>query len=436
MLGHRVTMASVVSLLFVAVLGAGCKKAKVPSSQAETPSEREALLKEAFAQAKASPVDAGVDRFFVDLARAVRGEAGDVSDFVDVATMARNMEKLGLIDMPARLRLSRPRSQSQVAARIFSSPETHWDTHEVRQVVTLASTGSEAGPRSPTEVVAMVVHRHADGRRLMRWWLIRTEDGPWKLYDFEYVNDGIRYSSQLALVVMAKGSKEPWLEHAALIGRELRPAMSALDLEGARKAVEKIDPSLLPPSFRTQYLNFRALLEMTELNFEASLATVRSVREVDPKVGDSLTSLTIEMTALRHLERYAESIAIGQQCIELFGPDEDVLWGIGEAQLGLDRPEDAAKAFREGLTTWADCTDCLLGLIQTKQSEPAELARHLGRVTRLDSTVLALRTELVEDEDAAALGALIAGLAALDPKRPELEGLRAELTRLEPPVPD
>ena len=345
MLGTQTRQAFVIALLLGAPLLCGCKKKTVTSARLESPSEREALIREAFAREPATQVEPSVERFFVDFARAVREEGGEVSDFVDVAAMGRNMEKLGLIDTSVRMRMEHPRSRRQIAQRVFASPEAHWHTHEIRQTLTLASDESASGARVAKEIVVMAIHRHVeDGRRLMRWWLIRSEMGTWRVYDFEYINDGVRYSQHLALALMAGKSKEPWLEHAARLNRELVPALSAMDLEAARKAVEKIDASLLPTIWRRQFLNYKATLELSEMNFEGSLATVRSAREVDPGLGETMTSLTIEMTALSLLERYEESIAVAQRGIDLYGPDEDVLSAMGEAQLRLDKPEEAASA--------------------------------------------------------------------------------------------
>lgn len=434
MLDIQTRLALVIALLLGPPLLWGCKKRTVTSARLESPSEREALIREAFAQEPTTPVDASVDRFFVDFARAVRDEGGEVSDFVDVAAMGRNMEKLGLIDTSVRLRLESPRSRRQIAQRVFASPEAHWHTHEIRQTITLASGESASGARVPKEVIAMVIHRHVeDGRRLMRWWLIRSELGSWRVYDFEYINDGIRYSQHLALALMADKSKEPWLEHAARLNRDLVPALSAMDLEAARRAVEQIDASLLPAIWRRQFLNYKATLELSEMNFEGSLATARSAREVDPGLGETMTSLTLEMTALRLLDRYEESIAVAQKGIDLFGPDEDVLSGIGEAHLKLDKPEAAAKAFRAGLVANADCADCLEGLIRTRLADTEELAGHLGKMNRLDADLETMRTSFVESEDRDALSELIGALSTLKPEHAGLPRLRADLASLETP---
>ncbi len=434
-------------ILWLSVLAAaGCNKRVEPSAALETPEERAQLIKESFSNDGPAPsVDEGVDAFFEGFVRVFSGaDDRDIKDFFDFSAMARNMENLGFIDAEVRRKLDNPLLQSVLGSKLFASPETHWQTHEIRRVTPLATSnlahGSPSGDAARSrhnELLVMSLHTLSDGyRRMMRWWLIRSDNGPWKAYDFEFVSDAIRQSSHLGLALSGAKSKAPWIQHALRLNRELAPAMVAMDLEAARRVIPTIDETKLPPIFRRQFLSLRATLEMVEGDFEKCLATVRSAREAHPNDPDTPTLLYTEMSVLRLLERYDEAHAAVTKHVDIYGTDEDVQGVLGDIYRNQNRPEEAADAYRKGLSIHADCVGCLEGLIRTNQATPSELRGHLGRHSKLDDALDELSATYIADSDGQSLRALIAALEAFAPTHAALPRLRTALTSLEaPPAP-
>jgi tetratricopeptide (TPR) repeat protein len=184
-------------------------------------------------------------------------------------------------------------------------------------------------------------------RTKVRFWLAR-DDGAWKVYDFEFPEFAMRFSTIVGLMVPAVGAGEASRRALARGLSSLQRAVvqaAAGEPDEAREALalaRKVDlPDPFPAWIDLLDAGFLYALEKNEEALQAADGALK--RSKDLHVAHHVRGLV-----LAAMERHEDAIAAQQEYLRLAGDDPDAWLAVGEGYETLDRADEAIAAFRKG----------------------------------------------------------------------------------------
>ena len=388
------------------------------------------------------------------------GDQAGVTSHLDVSRMTDETIRAGGFEQPDLRFLGFRRSVTQnvelnAAPAFLREGRLRSQRTEVRRVQWSADR---------QEALVTAVHRTEGSPAItVRWWCVEGH-GDWKVYDFEDVAAGWRFTPALAFeavpgltqppVVIGFAAAVPGGAAPAGPPRGAAPPFDAGSLQGL--AV----PETLRQALRGLYLDLydgamllteTGLARLRDVNLPAALGARRElaegtllVRKGDPAAalarfdaadrlapGIPLAHLA-RSEALVKLGRHDEALAAVRAYVREVLPDAAAFTAEGEVYAGLKQPADAAKAFRHALDEDPEAVAAFHGLRRALPADAkAELGERLARTRDPGGVFGAALAVARQEKDEAGAAALIAGLKRANPNDPrasaeEIRGLVEE----------
>jgi tetratricopeptide (TPR) repeat protein len=212
-----------------------------------------------------------------------------------------------------------------------------WTKTEVKHIRKL--TGNEA----------ILIARHSINNQTsvkMRWWITKRP-GQWKVFDFEDLDTGLRFSATAAIVV-AGGMKDAHAMGTAVTN--LRDALADViirkDAASATQKLRLAEGVKLPAQLEAFRSMVTGIVRLNQGKAEEAIKALDHALACHPNMigaeflrGVAFNQLKKHEKALQHLKTY----------MELLGDDDLICDELGRAYQGLGRFQEAAAAFRKSL---------------------------------------------------------------------------------------
>ena len=392
----------------------GWRPRNPPVAFVEDKDERRQEVLEAFRKQKpldADEIAAELKPLFEGLGQALRRRDGQAC--VDCFDTWRMVDELVALEvLPAHVArrrgdLNRGVREGMSKAMAQHAPLLEWATFEIRRVKKLE--GNEA--------MVIVRHRTKDGFFLkMRWWVTK-QPGSWKIFDFEDLDGGLRFSTLAA--DMGKDRLQQGLPGMASLHQAMLSAANN-DPDGAERALNQIANQNFPKKIEAMRHLIHALVHLERQNSQAALDSMEQIQRFNPDmpVVDRLKGTAYNLQgkwadALKHLTIYQD----------LLGDDFQVCFELGEALRGLGRIAEARASYRKALEYDPKGADAFLGLVRTLQpgDNRAELAEWFARLENPQHTFDMAADDRVLARDGAALEQLVLAMRKRDPNYSKLD---------------
>ncbi len=270
--------------------------------------------------------------------------------------------------------------QKEMVDLCRSTPEvTRWQAVRVVRV---------RGMPDPEEAQAFAVVLQNAVRAKFRFWLARDE-GSWKVFDWEILDEGSRLSRIFASVIRAKMQDGGSVDRSAAAAKAVVRSVERLNGGEAEEALREVAAAKAtrPPD------HLKGTLDLLEVNALVALGrneeALGALEGILGRNRDLPVAWVSRGNALRALGRPAEAAEAYREYLALLGDDADVCLALGEVLEEDKKPAEAAEAYRKGFES---------------DPEDAENLRSLARL-------------LLERESRAEAGALFRELARRQPGR-------------------
>jgi tetratricopeptide (TPR) repeat protein len=262
-----------------------------------------------------------------------------------------------------------------------------------------------------------------------RWWVARSR-GKWKIYDFEVLEKGVRSSVNIAAAMDETGPHgfTPRYFEAMSAAHEAAGLLGQGEFDQAEQKLRATLDVPLPKPLAAWRLSQLAIVETSRNHWDEVLDLTSRAAELNP---DMPLLLKHRAQALNGLGRFQEAAAEAREYIAELGGDDHGSFLLGTALAGMEKNDEAADAFREGLDDYSDSVDNLVGLAGVLPGEQMqEVADRFSQFEQPEARFSEVADQLVTQENATALAAVLERnreLAPLDPHNSYYEG---ELHRL------
>jgi tetratricopeptide (TPR) repeat protein len=309
-----------------------------------------------------------------------------LSDLAD-AMRARDLERIaGHFHAPRTLRelrearvvpgLNGPQQDELEAAvranlsrALASNAELPWDQPGDFHSVKVLAGGNEG----------VVVGGYHDwkGPRRVRWWFTR-EGGDWRLYDFEYLDTGIRVSRLLPSLLANPPAPLPDWAMAPPWPLEAAAHLRSGNAAEAEKVLARVEKAPLSPPYAAARWVLTGAARVQRGNFYGALPCLEEARRLNPDMPHLdllLAQVQVRLgrprQALDHLDRYRA----------LAGDDARVWACAGSALAQRGQAQKAAEALRKALAEEPTLTEALQDLRRLLPAgKGAELAERFTRL--------------------------------------------------------
>lgn len=216
-----------------------------------------------------------------------------------------------------------------------------------------------------------------------RFWLIQ-EEGVWKIFDWDSLEEGIRVSTLFAqgiqFAIQKKGAFSlPEMQRLTQQIQQATLQITSQDLEKGLETIGKVRKGKVPPFLLSQIdlLEGSALMGLGRSEEALKIFDQALARQRDLPVVHYLRA-----TTLLSLGRNEEAVKAAGEYLKMLGDDADVHHAIGQAHEAMEKPEEAIQSYRNG----AECDeeDCenryslaLLLLSKGETEEPRKLAEQI-----------------------------------------------------------
>ncbi|HEX7901890.1 MAG TPA: hypothetical protein VF950_29295 [Planctomycetota bacterium] len=186
-----------------------------------------------------------------------------------------------------------------------------------------------------------------DEKGRFRFWLTRDGDA-WKVYDFEYLEGGMRVSillaSQLA-TTLASDDEGRRFQKGLLHLRDAMLQLVAGETEAAVAHIAKARAAKFTGELGAWVELMDATARLAEGESEEALASADKALGIHKELA---LAHGIRASALSSLERYEESIAASKEFLRIVGDDAETWHSIGECWEELENVREALAAYRKG----------------------------------------------------------------------------------------
>lgn len=178
----------------------------------------------------------------------------------------------------------------------------------------------------------------------VRFWLIK-ENGAWSLFDYEILDEGMRLSTLLAALLPDAMADRSTFKASM---EKLNGAIAKLaegDLEATAPLLAAAR-SNAPAALLAQIDLLTGVVQSGLGDYEQSLKTLDLALREKP---DLPVAIHLKGEAYLNLGRHEECVKAEETYLRLLGPDPDAYLNLGLALAALERPDEAADAFRRGI---------------------------------------------------------------------------------------
>jgi LSD1 subclass zinc finger protein len=269
-------------------------------------------------------------------------EFGDLAVLPRRKTRARRQFIIGL-----------RRGMGQSLVRI--SPAFQWTTSEIRKVKKL----------NDEECLVVVRHKHPDGSNLkVRWWLTRRA-GVWKIYDFEDLDAGMRFSTTVASFAEQGAGRFTEIGRAGTNIGEAFQALIANDIDTAENKL-KLMPPRLPLRLEAMRLLLTGIVHIHRGKDKEALQALEAAKRLhaDMPVADYLRGIV-----LKKMSKWEEALKYLNDYRNLLGDDDEVCREIGETLRQLRRFREAAIEYRKALDVNPQDAEAFDGLLSSLEAD-------------------------------------------------------------------
>jgi predicted Zn finger-like uncharacterized protein len=364
-------VAVVAAVLLLLLLGGGLAwlvhQAKRPYRRPpvafeEDPDQKRADLQAALVNRKPlteKEIAKELEPLFKDLGKAFRAADGErLVQLFDLERLFDEMAAQGVL----------PDQVVRDRARIVQSLRVHlrpglamagalmaYDTFEIRHVRKLPN----------DEAVVIVRHRSATVRLKMRWWVTRRL-GPWKVYDYEDLNTGVRFTTLTAtLGGMGMAPGEEMIQALPAL-RDAVNAMTHGDLDTLERSLRVVRKVKWPRRMQALVWMFTGSVQIRHGEFREALESFDKAEASNP---DMPALSLLRGVAYNGLGRWAQALEHLDAYQKLLGDDENLCYHRGNALRGLRRFPEAAAEYRKALDLKPRAGNAFLGLLLSLRPE-------------------------------------------------------------------
>lgn len=303
-----------------------------------------------------SPAGKEIQEFFTQFTAAFSTRKADrfskIFDTHITLELLRAQELLApAVDPRQNDKLARALDQ-QVSHQVTDADNGYgWKQLEIRRIMS---------QRDDAEMIVYVHQRNSNGMlSRMRWWLRRVGN-QWRAYDFELLDDSIRFSSKLGAGFQMGTLDSP--------GAQTIPSMmSAIErgqLGDPQTSIPKLQllaNSGLPPIMEILRLTMLGHFLASEQQFAAALETAN---QVDLIQADLPVNLRTRAISLAMLGQYEAAEQAANRYAEIVEKDGHYYWLQGEIQRLQQNVPEAKSHYLQGITADPTTGWNLYGLAQ------------------------------------------------------------------------
>jgi uncharacterized protein HemY len=229
--------------------------------------------------------------------------------------------------------------------------DLQWTTFEIRQVK----------KKTDDECAAVVCHRQSNGSTLkIRWWLTRRA-GEWKIYDFEDLDTGRRFSVASAPLVQQGGGLLTEIGRAGAVLLDALDSLLTDDVAAAENHLKRT-PANLPPRLEALRLLLRGRILLRHGQFQDMVDALEESKRLhpDPFLADYLLGV-----ARNRVGKWEQALTILRAYRALVGDEDEMCRETGLALRQLRRFPEAASEYRKALDLNPKNEAAFLGFLQS-----------------------------------------------------------------------
>ena len=356
---------------------------------------------------------AELNPLFEQLGEALLSEQADrIAPHIDVDRYVDAIVRQDAFDRFSRRELEQFRVQmrSQLARGLARNGSAlGWNRFEIRRA------------RALGDETLIVFVRHWDTDEFtakFRWW-VAEDRGRWRFYDFEDLSTGIRSSIMAANAAAATTDNPIELQRALGQVNQVKDALLRQDMETARTALQSIVHVKLPAQVESLRWMQTAVVRLHDGDFDEALEALNTAESYN---SDMPILSYLRGLAYNRLGQYEQALQSAKTYAALLGFDADVYRIVGNALVGLERLEEAAEAYRNGLLDTPDSLDNFVGLAQVlPNGEKDELETFFRRFRQPQQSFVPVCDALTAGGDVESIELLVGVFRELVPDDPNAE---------------
>ncbi len=361
-------------------------------------------------------VEKQIADFFDELQVAFNSENGsEIPRLFSIGELVDSAEERGIFDLGKGERRTQlvKAIQSGFGRAAYQWTYMAWDSHEIRKI--------EALERDRFAVFVRHWHDTDEIYSKIRWWLVRTAPGEFKIYDFEDFDFNLRTSSLLGSALTDVPNRPAWLEPMRRLGLAFQTASPEDVMSNLDKYQTEVDDILAgdPP---TEIRNFVDTLRVNHLLFadtsESNQTALKIVEEMH-QAGDPPIAHYLKGELLMSLEQFEEAIESFENYSQRLGWDSDTYEMISDCHMALGDEDKSIEAAQLGLKDNHRSWGCLASLGLALPAERfEELKPHFEKLN-FDEGALEYSMDWAIESENLELGRFLFGW--LKEKHPESE---------------
>jgi len=250
----------------------------------------------------------------------------------------------------------------------------------------------------------------------MRWWLKRSDEGEWRVYDWEDLDGAMRQST---IMVSFFGSARSAGDTRKALKKLREYVAVALAFqnehpEQAELALAKFLKRDLPRQLEFGLLMMTAA---TKLELDKPKEALEICSEVLGRGADMPILFLLRAQAYNELWRHTEALADVHKYQAILGTTAASCRVLGDTLLALEKNTEAVRAFKEGLEDDPDSRGNLLGLaLALPEKDKSQIAPYLAKLRKPREDINPLAQAILRRWDMPALEALMTAYRPLAPK--------------------
>lgn len=276
-----------------------------------------------------------------------------------------------------------------------------------------------------TEAEAFVLcHSQATDSWWSRIWFIKR-DGRWRMFDHQRLDSGMRFTTSLAeLGTSEQEDKQSWRRAKELVDQSWQSLQYGYgDSNAIQVSLQTARPLAKHPATEVRRRLYEVHAAVSGyVNQEATEALLESLTKM-PNVAEQQPIVPLLRARFAFgLDDYDAAIAAASEFVKRVGHDQEVCSILGRSLLELKRNEEAAEAFRQGLSVDRSATDCLTGLaLALPAAEAKEIGEHFARLPDPRASFESIAIELNARDRADALLAVVEAYRKIDREDPDAD---------------
>lgn len=189
-----------------------------------------------------------------------------------------------------------------------------------------------------------------------RWWMVKTGEGKWVFYDYEDLDESMRFSTLVGIAVAeaagGDASKLPWMSDYKLMQQQ----MMSGDVESLLVSVDKVLKYKIPAVYEANTRMYKAAALGAVERYEDGIKQLDTVATLLP---DSVSHLYMKATYLSALDRDDEALKAFDEYVAVLGWDSDVHELVADIYIARGDMEKAEEHWKKGLADNPNAYGCM-----------------------------------------------------------------------------